>query len=145
MRPAQLEREWIADLSSRNRLFPVLVGGGIAWTLAALLLPLAYLRRRRRARAKLADMAKRETEERAERLRELLETLRARQSLWVVAPGELTATPLAVGRSPADSADTATDADETTGGTAASQSRGIARSDGGLPVVRIGDETHTLH
>ncbi|MBK7153705.1 MAG: hypothetical protein IPH72_18310 [Sandaracinaceae bacterium] len=145
MRPAQLEREWIADLSSRNRLFPVLVGGGIAWTLAALLLPLAYLRRRRRARAKLADMAKRETEERAERLRELLETLRARQSLWVVAPGDLTATPLAVGRSPADSADTAADADETTGGTAASQSRGIARSDGGLPVVRIGDETHTLH
>ena len=68
MRPAQLEREWIADLSSRNRLFPVLVGGGIAWAVAALLLPIAYVRRRRRAREKLAAMAKRETEERAERL-----------------------------------------------------------------------------
>lgn len=132
MRPAQLEREWIDDLSTRNRLFPVLVGGGIAWTVAALLLPIAYVRRRRRAREKLLAMAKRETEERAERLRELLETLRARQSVWVVAPGELTAQPLASVPSAAEPTDTVTTVT-------------VSRGDGTLPSVRVGDETHTLH
>lgn len=167
MRPAQLEREWIADLSSRNRLFPVLVGGGIAWAVAALLLPIAYVRRRRRAREKLAAMAKRETEERAERLRELLETLRARQSVWVVAPDGLSAAPLALGidRQPShdaathvaregrdaddkpddqpDEADPLQEADDAQGDSLDAER--VTPADGTLPVVRIGGETHTLH
>lgn len=141
MRPAQLESEWIADLSSRNRMFPVLVGGSVAWAVAALLLPMAYVRRRRRAREKLAAMAKRETEERAERLRELLETLRARQSVWVVAPDGLSAAPIAFG-SKQDSQDSQDVAEESERG---DEPDSAARPDGTLPVVRVGGETHTLH
>jgi hypothetical protein len=180
MRPAQLEREWIADLSSRNRMFPVLVGGSVAWAVAALLLPMAYVRRRRRAREKLAAMAKRETEERAVRLRELLETLRARQSVWVVAPDGLSAMPLAFGSKQAvpassdsedsgeqpgssedrdlsssedsrDDRDSQHDQDSQDDRDIAEESEPVdesesaGRSDGTLPVVRVGGETHTLH
>jgi hypothetical protein len=125
MRPAELEREWVADLSSRNRLFPVLVGGGIAWAIAALLLPFAYVRRKRRARAKMAAMARRETQERAERLQELIETLKRRQAVWLVQPDSAEPTDVGVRRLPAD---------------AASGSGEVT-----LPVVHVGDETHTLH
>ncbi|MCB9626670.1 MAG: hypothetical protein H6725_04800 [Sandaracinaceae bacterium] len=127
MRPAELEREWIADLSSRNRLFPLLLGGGVAWTLAALLLPIAYLRRRRRARDLLAAMARREAQERAERLRELIETLRARQAVWVVPTAPLL------------------NAAEGEGSDPTPLRQEAASSDGAVPVVRVGDETHTLH
>lgn len=60
-----LEREWVADLESRQQAFPFLVGGGIAWVLAAILLPIAWRKRRLEHAERLALMSKREEEEAA--------------------------------------------------------------------------------
>ena len=78
-------------------------------------------------------MARRETAERAARLRELTETLEARRQLWVVSVS---------GSQPGSDAD-ASDAPRPP--VEAIRRDHVRDADGTLPVVRVGDETHTLH
>ncbi len=154
VRPAELEREWIEDLRSRNRLFPVLVGGSIAWVLAALLLPFAYVRRRKRARRKLALMALREEREREQRLQELLKSMREQQALVVMLPPAealdgadtiessaraIRLTPRRASQSVQASTAEARPAD------ASPRTIAYIDSESGVPLVQVGDETHTLH
>ncbi len=60
--PQQLEREWTAGLEGKLSNVPMLVGGGTFWVLAALLLVLAWRRRRREHRERLAELATLEQE-----------------------------------------------------------------------------------
>lgn len=59
----QLEHEWRAGLAERYGAMPLLLGTGVIWGLIAVLVVLAWLRRRRDARAKLASWAELEDAE----------------------------------------------------------------------------------
>ncbi len=48
----RLEIDWHADLGERFQAFPLLFGSGSLWVLAAILIVVAYVKRRRRDRAK---------------------------------------------------------------------------------------------
>lgn len=58
----QLEHEWRAGLAERYGALPLLLGTGVIWALIAILVVLAWLRRRRDARATLSEWAIRERE-----------------------------------------------------------------------------------
>lgn len=62
IRMQSLEIEWHDSLSERFQAWPLLLGSGSLWVLAALLIVVAYVRRKRRDRAKLREW---EDEERA--------------------------------------------------------------------------------
>ncbi|MEM8609752.1 MAG: peptidase MA family metallohydrolase [Myxococcota bacterium] len=55
-----LEREWRESLRTRYRILPALLGGTGIWVFAAILLVIAYRRRRKYHRLKLEEMAHRE-------------------------------------------------------------------------------------
>ena len=73
--PTQLEREWLAELDDRMSSWPVLVGGGTFWVLAAVLLVWAWRRRRSQAKKKLAAMEaeERERDQTFERLERIID------------------------------------------------------------------------
>lgn len=58
----RLEFEWREDASHRFGMVPMLTGGGALWTLMAVLVVAAWVRKRRRAKAKLAQWAREEAE-----------------------------------------------------------------------------------
>lgn len=60
-----LERQWRDSLRTRYRVAPFLLGGTTIWSLAAVLMFLAYRRRRKQHRAKLDKMEKQEALEAA--------------------------------------------------------------------------------
>lgn len=62
MRLSALELEWRANLAERFEAWPLLLGSGGLWVLAALLIVLAYFRRRRKDKKKIDEW---EREERA--------------------------------------------------------------------------------
>ena len=75
MSTATLEREWLRGLEERMSSVPMVLGGGTFWVLAAILLVVAWRRRRKQARAKLAAMARDEAvqEEALARLEQLVD------------------------------------------------------------------------
>lgn len=66
-----LEAEWNGSLDERYESVPLLVGGGSVWVLAAGLLVVAWVRRRRAKRLRLAQWA--EEEEAVDRLERLVD------------------------------------------------------------------------
>lgn len=93
-----LEREWVADLESRQQAFPFLVGGGIAWVLGAILLPIAWRKRRLEHAERLALMSKREEEEAAalEALNARIAALLAEEEAAIDSPSPPLALPVVV-------------------------------------------------
>ncbi len=61
--PGQLEREWREEAEGRHQAAPLLIGGGTVWVLAALLLFIGWLRKKRDAKKKLRRWAIEEAEE----------------------------------------------------------------------------------
>ena len=164
MRPAQLERDWVEDLRSRSRVYPLLVGGSLAWVLAAILLPVAYLRRRKRAKLKLQRMALREEKDRleAERLareRFQREQVRRAQVLARALAAQREASEAEASAAARRAASVATerlDEDDLLDDGAPRPKRPRREAgaplpilpgdeERGVPVVRVGDEVHTLH
>jgi hypothetical protein len=58
----KLEYEWREEVSHRFSVVPMLTGGGLLWTLMAMLAVAAWVKKRRRAKAKLAQWAREEAE-----------------------------------------------------------------------------------
>ncbi len=58
--PGQLERDWLEALAERVSSLPLLVGVSSIWALAAILLVLAWRRRRKDHRRRLAEMERQE-------------------------------------------------------------------------------------
>ena len=77
--PGELEREWKKSWNWRNVILPMLTSGLFLWVLAAFLLVLGFVRKRRERKAAIAamdggpdeaELSRREAERRAVRLRE---------------------------------------------------------------------------
>lgn len=86
----KLFEEWKTDLTSRYMWMPIGLVGFVAWTLVALLLVVAYLRRKRQNRRRLAQW---DVEDEARRERQRADRERAGSSLvtappYVAWPGE---------------------------------------------------------
>jgi hypothetical protein len=74
----KLEYEWQEDMSHRFSVIPMLTGGGVLWSLMAILAVVAWVKRRKRAKEKLAEWAREEAAMEAAQAR-----LRERQSAEV--------------------------------------------------------------
>jgi hypothetical protein len=124
-----LEREWLESLESRFSFWPVLFSGTMVWTLAVVLVTLAWRRKRQRQNATLRRWAR---EEAIEDMR-LLSFLQAQPQATSSKPNW--ETPEA-------------DAERLAGSLsqqAASQSSGRPRLDSPLPKVEHDGDWHTLH
>ncbi|MGE0785284.1 MAG: hypothetical protein AB7S26_06335 [Sandaracinaceae bacterium] len=64
----RLEIDWHDDLASRYQAWPLLLGSGGLWVFGALLLVIAYIRRKRKDRIKLAQWEREEREAMEERI-----------------------------------------------------------------------------
>src|SRR5690606_16445302 len=65
MEEYNLEREWLESLESRFSFWPTLFSGTMVWTLAVVLVTLAWRRKRQRQRATMSRWAREEEREEA--------------------------------------------------------------------------------